>query len=74
MVPIEPWRNSTPVFGAAALCTTKIERFRARAFDHLVLFRFDDSPLNQNREKLKNIYIFKIVAPQMILAKTVPIS
>ena len=29
MVPIELWRNSTPVFGAAAFCTTKIEDFRA---------------------------------------------
>ena len=24
MVPIEPWRNSTPFFGAVAFCTTKI--------------------------------------------------
>ena len=23
------WRNSTPFFGAAALCTTKIDGFRA---------------------------------------------
>ena len=29
MVPIELWRDSTPVFGAAAFCTTKIEDFRA---------------------------------------------
>jgi hypothetical protein len=29
MIPIEPWQNSTPVFGAAAFCTTKIEDFRA---------------------------------------------
>ena len=28
MVPLEPWRNSTPVFGAAAFCTTKIGNFR----------------------------------------------
>ena len=28
MVPIEPWRNSTPFFGAAAFCTTKIDDFR----------------------------------------------
>ena len=28
MVPIEPWRNSTPFFGAAAFCTTKIGDFR----------------------------------------------
>ena len=25
MSPIKPWRNSTPFFGAAALCTIKIE-------------------------------------------------
>ena len=29
MVPLEPWQNSTPIFGAAALCTTKIDGFRA---------------------------------------------
>ena len=29
MVRIELWRDSTPVFGAAAFCTTKIEDFRA---------------------------------------------
>ena len=29
MVPIEPWRNSTPIFGAAAFCTTKTDDFRA---------------------------------------------
>ena len=29
MVPLEPWRNSTPFFGAAAICTTKIDDFRA---------------------------------------------
>ena len=28
MVPIAPWRNSTPVFGAVAFCTTNIEDFR----------------------------------------------
>ena len=28
MVPIEPWRNSTPFFGAVAFCTTKIDDFR----------------------------------------------
>ena len=27
MVPIEPWRNSTPFFGAVALCMTKIDNF-----------------------------------------------
>ena len=29
MVPLVPWRNSTPFFGAAAFCTTKIGDFRA---------------------------------------------
>ena len=29
MVPMEPWQNSTQVFGAAAFCTTKIDDFRA---------------------------------------------
>ena len=28
MVPIKPWQNSTPFFGAAAFCTSKIEDFR----------------------------------------------
>ena len=28
MVPIDPWRNSTPVFGAVAFCMTNIEDFR----------------------------------------------
>ena len=28
MAPIDPWRNSTPVFGAVAFCTTNIEDFR----------------------------------------------
>ena len=27
MVPLEPWRNSTPFFGAAAFCGTKIGNF-----------------------------------------------
>ena len=27
IVPLEPWRNSTPFFGAAAFCTTKINDF-----------------------------------------------
>ena len=30
MLPIEPWRNSTPLFGAVAFCTTKIDNFRRR--------------------------------------------
>ena len=29
MVPLEPWQNSTPFFGMAAFCTTKIDNFRA---------------------------------------------
>ena len=29
MVPIDPWRNSTPLFGAVAFCTTKIDDFRS---------------------------------------------
>ena len=29
MVQLEPWQNSTPFFGAAAICTTKIDDFRA---------------------------------------------
>ena len=29
MVPIEPWQNSTPLFGAAAVCATKIDNFRS---------------------------------------------
>ena len=28
MAPIDPWRNSTPDFGAVAFCTTNIEDFR----------------------------------------------
>ena len=28
MVPIDPWRNSTPDFGAVAFCTTNIDDFR----------------------------------------------
>merc|ERR1739844_783508 len=28
MLPLEPWRNSTLFFGAAAFCTTKIDDFR----------------------------------------------
>ena len=28
MVPIEPWRNSTPFFGAVAFCTTKIDNLK----------------------------------------------
>ena len=28
MLPLEPWRNSTPFFGAAAFCTTKNGDFR----------------------------------------------
>ena len=27
MVPLEPWQNSTPIFGAAAFCTKKIDDF-----------------------------------------------
>ena len=29
MVPLEPWRNSTPFFGAPAFCTTKIDDSRS---------------------------------------------
>ena len=29
MVPLAPWQNSTPLFGAAAFCATKIDDFRA---------------------------------------------
>ena len=29
MSPMDLWRNSTPFFGAAAFCTTKIDNFRA---------------------------------------------
>ena len=29
IVPMEPWQNFTPFFGAAAFCTTKIDDFRA---------------------------------------------
>ena len=29
IVPLEPWRNSTTLFGAAAFRTTKIDNFRA---------------------------------------------
>ena len=29
MAPMGLWRNSTSFFGAAALCTTKIDSFRA---------------------------------------------
>ena len=29
MAPIDPWRNSTPVFGAAAFCTTNTDDFMA---------------------------------------------
>ena len=29
MAPMGLWPNSTPIFGAAALCTTKIDGFRA---------------------------------------------
>ena len=32
MAPIVPWRNSTQIFGAVALCTTNIEDFR-KTFD-----------------------------------------
>ena len=28
MVPIEPWQNSTPFFGAVAFCTTKIDNIK----------------------------------------------
>ena len=28
-VPLVPWRNSTPFFGTAAICMTKIDDFRA---------------------------------------------
>ena len=29
MVPIDPWRNFTPLFGAVAFCTTEIDDFRS---------------------------------------------
>ena len=29
IVPMEPWQNFTPFFGAAAFCATKIDDFRA---------------------------------------------
>ena len=30
MVPIEPWRNSTPFFGAVAFCPTKIDDLKTK--------------------------------------------
>ena len=33
MVPSEPWRNSTPFFGAAAFCATKNDDFREQLGD-----------------------------------------
>ena len=36
MVPIESWQNSSPVFGAAAFCATKIDDFDIDLFDNIV--------------------------------------
>ena len=41
MVPIEPWRNSTPLFGAVAFCTTKIGYFRPWFKDAIATLSFD---------------------------------
>ena len=38
MVPIEPWRNSTPIFGAVAFCTTKIDDFGALKYFWITIF------------------------------------
>ena len=59
MVPIEPWQNSTPVFGAAAFCTTKIDDFRASLTSPLRSLRWPRSKVGdaiievfQNRTEL----------------------
>ena len=38
MVPIEPWRNSIPIFGAAAFCTTKIDDNRTLKYFWITIF------------------------------------
>ena len=52
MVPIEPWRNSTPDFGAAAFCTTKNDDFRASLTSPLRTLRWPRS--SSKREIMKD--------------------
>ena len=46
MVPIEPWRNSTPDFGAAVFCTTKTDDFRASLTSPLRSLRWPRSKVS----------------------------
>ena len=46
MVPMEPWQNSTPVLGAAAFCTTKIDDFRASLTSTLRSLRWPRSKVS----------------------------
>ena len=46
MVPIEPWQNSTPFFGAATFCATKIDDFRASLMSPLRSLRWPRSKVS----------------------------
>ena len=46
LVPLEPWRNYTPFFGAAAFCTTKIDDFRASLTSPLRSLRWPRSKVS----------------------------
>ena len=53
MAPMEPWRNSTPFFGVAAFCTTKIDDFRASFLD---VDLFDDFFDQFIKEEVVEVY------------------
>ena len=52
VVSLEPWQNSTPFFGAAAFCTTKIGNFKTsfdvELFDDMVEEVIEEGPAQRD--------------------------
>ena len=53
MAPIDPWRNSTPIFGKLAFCTTNIEDFRI-PFDNIIDLFIADEVIEVDQLEEKN--------------------
>ena len=58
---MEPWRNSTPFFGAAAFCMIKIDiwTYQSRAIDHAVLFLSPSTDWSEEFDKIWTRAIMK---------------
>ena len=58
MAPIDPWRNSTPDFGAVAFCTTNIEDFKdtfdVDLFDNIIDLSIAEEVIGVDQVEEKN--------------------